>query len=311
MTLLRKKRVLAAKVETTPGTAESLTASEAAFNIYNAEMQANIETIERMSQASFSQQSSIAGPRGGTCTFTTYLEGDGAGGVPAWASTFLPACGYVVSTGTFSPTTEAPGSNVKTITIGLYEDGLKKTLAGCAGNCVITFPAGRLIQFDWTFTGVWQAPADVAILAPTYPTVRPLRWASSTYTLGAASIGTTGQVTIDLGNEVVLRPTGTTASGYAHALITGRKTTGTMDPESRLVATESVWSEWLSGTEQALSLAVDDGTDEITFAAPKLQRNNIQEGDREGVQVDQMTFQCNKSAAAGDDEFTIDFAAVV
>ena len=82
-----------------------------------------------------------------------------------------------------------------------------------------------------------------------------------------------------------------------------------MDAQSRLVATEDVYGEWLTGTEQALSLVVADDNDTITIAAPKLQRNNIQEGDREGVQIDNITFQLNKSAAAGDDEFTIDFDA--
>ena len=95
MTLLRKKRVLAAKIETTAGTAIALGSADAAFNVYDAEIQPNIETIERQSEGSFSQQSSIAGSRSGTVTFKTYLEGDGAGGVPDWASTFLPACGAV------------------------------------------------------------------------------------------------------------------------------------------------------------------------------------------------------------------------
>ena len=219
MSLLRKQRVLAAKAETTIGTAETLTASEAAFNIYNAEIQATVEHDERQSQGSFSQQSSIPGPRMGTVTFTTYLEPEGSGDVPGWASTFLPGVAMVDSSGTFSVTTEAPNTNVKTLTIGIYEDGKKKSIAGAMGNVVITCTAGKIIQFDWTFQGVWQDVVDATILAPTYPTPKPLRWASATYTLGGASIGNTQTLTFDLGNEVIMVPDATTASGYRNALV--------------------------------------------------------------------------------------------
>ena len=80
-----------------------------------------------------------------------------------------------------------------------------------------------------------------------------------------------------------------------------------MNPESRLVATYDVFGKWLAGTEEALSIVLDDGTDVITFSAPKLQRTNVQEGDRSGLQIDDVSFACNPSS--GDDEFTIAFSA--
>ena len=82
-----------------------------------------------------------------------------------------------------------------------------------------------------------------------------------------------------------------------------------MNPESKLVATDDVFGDWLSGEEQALSIVVSDSDDTITISAPKLQYNNAQEGDREGIEIDDITFQCNPSS--GDDELTIAFAATV
>lgn len=310
MTLLKRVRVLAAKIESTSGTAETLSASDAAFNAFDVDIQPDIEFHERQSQGSMSHLPGTLGGRGGTLTFKTELFGDGAAGTPGWASTLLPACGFVESTGTFSPTSEAPGSNVKTLTMAVYENGLRKMLRGSAGSFKMNLVAGRSVMIEWTFRGAYQAVTDTAIPAPTYPTISPLRFANSTLTVGGSATGTMESVVIDIGGQVVLREdaTASDSSGYAAAIVSNRRVTGTMNPESRLVATEDVFGEFLSGTENALNIALTDGTDTITINAPKMQRTNVGEGERNGIQVDNIEFQCNKSAAAGDDEITIDFS---
>lgn len=305
--MLRKKRVLAAKIETTIGTAETLAGADAAMNVYDPVIQANVEMIDRPRQASFGGLPKIPGLRTGTATFRTEVYGDGAGGVPLWASTLLPACGFVNSGGVFSPKTESPGTNVKTVTIGVYQDGMKKVLSGAVGTAVLNYVTGQPVSIDWTFQGILNTVADVAILAPTYPTDLPPRFANSTFTVGGATPGCIESLSIDLGNTIFMRPCPGAASGIASGVITERMVTGSMNPESRLVATYDVFGKWLTGTEEALSIVLDDGTDEITFGAPKLQRTNVQEGDRSGLQIDDVSFSCNPSS--GDDEFTITFDA--
>lgn len=303
MTLLRRKRVIAAKIETTPGTAESLSASDAAFNAYETSVNPTIDFEERQGQSAFSPLPGTLGAYGGTVTFQTDIHGGGS--TPFWASVLLPACGYKETTGVFAPVTEAPGSNVKTLTIGVYEDGLFKVLRGCAGNVVFTLPSGRRAFAEWTFTGIWGDPTDVSILAPTYPTTAPLKFANSTWTLGSWS-PCVEQITIDLGNEVVLRECGTDSSGYKNALVTNRRTTGTMNPEATLVATNDAYGDWIDRTEKALSIVLGSSGNRVTFAAPKLQLTNAQEGDRNNIQTDDLEFQLNRSAAAGNDELSID-----
>lgn len=310
MSLLRRRRVLAAKIESTSGTAETLANADAAFNAFDVEIQLNAEQLERDGQSAFSPLPSVPGPRAGTLTFKTELFGDGAAGVPGWASTLFPACGYTVSTGTFSPTTEAPGSNVKTLTMAVYEDGLKKTIRGAAGTWRLVGEAGKIVMIEWTFTGVWQAPVDAALLTPTYPTIKPLRFVSTAFTLGGSAIPCVNSISIDTGNTVILRPcpTPTDASGYETALITSRKPMLTIDPEAQLVADNDFYGDWLDSSEQAFSLELTDGTDTITIAAPKAQHRPPQESERSDLQVETLEFQLNRSAAAGDDELTIDFS---
>lgn len=312
MSLITTRRVLAAKIETTAGTAISMDATNATMNCYDVQIQADIAMIDRPGQSAFSHLPAIHGQRYGEVTFRTDLCGNGAGGIPVWASTFLPACGMVANAQVYTPRTEAPGSNVKTLTIEVQEgaaSGVRKRIAGAVGTFRIPFNTGEPTFIEFTFRGIWLPPDDDTMYAPTYVTDRALRFANTTFTIGGSTPPCMQNITIDLGNELFVRPCPTSsAAGLTAGLITRRKVMGTMNPDSVLVATNDQFGKWLSGTEEALSIALTDGTDTITIAAPKIQRTNIQEGDRSGVQIDDISFQCNRSASAGDDELSITFA---
>ena len=58
--LLKRKSVIAAKVETTVGTEESLTASEGNFNPYNITVTPAIEVEEREDPGSFNRRKGAA-----------------------------------------------------------------------------------------------------------------------------------------------------------------------------------------------------------------------------------------------------------
>lgn len=306
--MLTKKRVLAVETETTVGTAESLIPADAAMNVYDPVIQPDIEVIQRPNPSGFGQRAAQFGARKGTATFRTFLEGDGAGGVPYWASELLPACGWVNSSGTFSPITGSPGADgITTLTIGCYVDGVFRRIHGAMGTWTTEVLAGGICAFNWTFMGIFSEPTDVAILSPTYPTNQALRVDAGTLTLGGSAIGCANSVQIDAGNNVVMRPCVANETGVFSGIVTERNPTATLDPEAVLAATNNTHNKWLSGTEEAFSLSFDNGTDLITIAGPKFQRNNIQEADREGIVIDQTTGQFNVNS--GDDSLTITFAA--
>lgn len=303
MPLLRRKRVLAVKAEAVAGTAEALAAADAAINAFNVEITPTAEFQEREGQSAFSPLPGIVGAESGTATFTTELE-PASGAHPFWALRLFPAVGLVATVDTYAPLTAGPGASVKTLTIGSYQDGVFKSIKGAMGTAVFRFVAGQKIEVDWTFTGIWVPPTDVAILAPTYPTLKPLRFVSSALAIGAFS-PKVQQVTIDLGNQVILREDSASASGYSTALITGRRITGTVNPESELIATKNFHAEWLAETEQALNIVLREGNIGFTFNAPKMQFTGVQPGERNQMQIEELAFQCNRSAAAGDDELTV------
>jgi hypothetical protein len=191
------------------------------------------------------------------------------------------------------------------LTIGLYIDGLKKMLHGCAGNAVFEFISGKPVNINWTFQGIWNAPTSVAILAPDYPTDSPLRFASSAIIFGAAYTPRLSRATLDLGNQVVMVEDSTTESGYKHAMIVGRKPTFKIDAETELIATYDWYGRFLAGTQTDLSMVLGTTGNQVTFTAPKIQITNINEGDRNKVQVENVEYQLNRNADPGDDELVI------
>jgi len=317
MPLLKRVRVLAVKHETTLGTTIATTGTDATFNAYDVVCQGNLEYIERMQQGSFSMLAGVIGAQSGTVTFKTPLSGNGAAASPGWLDTLLPACGFIEATDTFSPSSTAPSINsggtvgsgfVHTATIDVYENGTRKSIVGAMGTFKITGEIGKPVEIEWTFTGVWAPVTDEAVPAPTYDAILPLRFSGVGLLIGGVAPGCVNSFSIDAGNNVILRPCATQSTGYLTALITDRKCVGSIDPESKLVATApDDWGLWLSGTEAAFSLTLSSAADEITIAAPQAQRMNIQEGERNGLQIDQIDFACN--AVSGDDELTISFAA--
>jgi len=309
MTLLKRKRTLAAKIETTPGTAESLTNAEGSYNAWDIMFQNEIEVEEREGQAAFGYLASMPGGYKGRATFKTDCGWDGTATEPSWADTFLPACGWVKSGQVFTPRSEAPGSNVKTLTLGCYVDGVLKVLRGCAGTFKWICPTGKQAYIEWDFMGVWVAPTDVAILAPTYPTALPLRYATSTTTFNSVAL-CLSNITLDAGNTVIMRECAATVAGYESALVVNRNPKVTGDPEAKLVATRDAYGQLLASTEAVLTWNLDGPTNSVlTFSAPKAQIIKISEGDRTGLVTDEIEWQLNKNASTADAELSITFTA--
>lgn len=312
MALLRRRSVFAAKVETTVGTAETLTASEAVFNARDFTLQPNIPMTRREGQGGFNYLESVPEGMMGTCTITHELTYDGTN-IPTWASVLLPACGWVDSSGVFSPVTEAPGGSggVKTLTIGHYHDGKRRVLAGAMGNFVITCPTGKGAYITFTFTGkYYEDETDVTLLAPTYPTASVLRFADGSVSWNSVAL-CTSSVAIDAGNSVVMRECATTSdrTGYKSALVSNRAPVITADPEAVLVATQDRDAQWTGMTTAAWALVLNGtGTSDVTIDAPAAQIENKQHGNRNDIITDDLTWLATEDTTV-DGELTITFTA--
>ena len=304
---LLKKAVLGGKIESTIGTAEALTAADCTINAYNVVINPESEFEQREGQGGFGKLASIPGARRGRATFSVDLAYDGSA-VPAWASTYLPACGLVLSTATYRPRTEAPGSNVKTATIAAFIDGVRRQIYGAVGNARFILPTGRMGRIEFDFQGVYSDESDTAIPSSiNYVNTLPLRvaggatsWASSNICLEAA--------TIDLGNVITARECSQSAAGIDSFVITDRNIRVTGNPESKLIATQNRYAQFRDSTEAVLSFTIaGPTTSTLVFSMPKAQIVAKPMGDRNGIMVDQIEWQANKNGDTADEELSITF----
>lgn len=295
--MFRRKRVFGAKIESVIGTPETLTAADCDFNAYNVEIQGDIEFEKREDQGSFDRLKGVTGARMGTVTLRTDASWDGTATLPSWATKLLPLCGVVENANLFTPRCAAPGLLVKTGTIAVWEDGVRKTLSGAVGTFRLVCPAGRTCYFEWTFTGVWQTPVAEALPTPTYPAPFPLRYAQASTTFAGVALQTE-QATIDIANQITMRYDPTTESGYISGIIPDREPVASVNPEFVLPSVQDRYRMWEDADEGALTYTLQgEGTSTIGVTVPAAQIMRQQEGDREGIQTDDIEFSCNKNGA--------------
>lgn len=310
MSLLRRRSVFAAKTEATVGTAESLSGTDGVFNARDFSIVPSIPMERREGQGGFNYDPSVPGPMMGTCSITHDLSYNGTD-IPTWASVLLPACGFVETSGVFKPVSRGPGGSglPKTLTIGHYFDGKRRRLAGAMGTFVITLPTGGPGTITFNFTGKYlEDESDQSLIAPTYPTPAPLRFANGGLTWDSVAI-CTSSVTIDAGNAVIMRECANASdrTGYKSALITNRVPIITADPESVLVATQNRELQWTTMDTAALVATINGvGSSSIAISASAAQIENDQPGNRNDMLIDQITWLATR-ASSPDEELTITF----
>lgn len=307
--LIRRYSHLAFALETTTGTAASLSASNAVTPIYNADMKFNTELIERESEGKMGDMLQHFGAQAAALTFSIDVFGSGASGLPDWTK-LLQGCGFVESGGVFTPITGA----TDTLTFGLYTNGRLKRMIGAMGEFTIRKRRGQKASIDWSFIGVAERPSDTSILSPTKTTVIPPR--EATTTIGGTAFRQP-EIVIEHRNGVFLREdtdavnSGGDATGYRAAYIAGpRRTTIRVSPEASLLATKDWYAIRRASTTQAFSMALGaTSNNTITPAAPKAQLvAEPQDGERNRMLTDDLEFVATRNSDAGDNEFSITFS---
>lgn len=312
MVLLKTNRVLGAKIETTPGDAIAVAASDGKFNAFDVDIQMDIPVVERPGQGSMMPLKSVTGKRMGTVKFKIEFHGSGtpdAGAgeaVPQWAKTFLPACRWVAGAGAslkvYGPVSEPPGDNVKTLTIYVWQDGLKKGIAGAMGNFPMTMTDGEQAYLEFEFKGKWIEPTAEAMIAPDYPSVTPPRFAGATTTMGSHS-PRFNEMKIDPGNDIIFSEDPSHATGILFALAAAGSTTGTIDMEDELIASGNKFSEFLTSCGLNFSCQWGPSGNSITIycSGAALQWTGLPDADRDGKNTIAATFAIRRVLDAGDD----------
>lgn len=328
--LLRQRQQIAIKQESTAGTAIALTLADVIMHTGVAEWEPDVTMTQREAMtASLSPRGSVVGRQSAKIRWKQYLRGSyshttGAviapsAGVtdPDFAVPFS-GCGMLQTTSAGVSYTYTPSSTVAVddtsgvyCTVALNEDGKTYKIHGAVGNCVLTFQVGLPILAEFEFTGVYNAPADLALITSVvYPTfAEPPFLSAALSVIGSFTTAKIQSLKLDMGNTITMRPFPNVAAGNFTAQITARHATGSFDPEEVLAATNNYFSQWIAGTVGAITTGTFPSTgttfNKFSLTIPNAMYSKVGRADRDGIGTAPVDFDCMANSAAGDDEFSL------
>lgn len=239
------------------------------------------------------------GERSGDVSFTTELMSDGSAGLNTGLVALFQASGFKQTVEVYEPTSNV--AVMKTISIDVFEDGNKKSLAGAAGTWTIESDVGMPAKLKWEFKGVWQP--KVAAALPSVTLIEQLPMKMTAFTLGAAAVNIS-KYSLALNAKVEYVRDGIEA-GVINGLVVQTDPELSIDPEDQLVGDYDWNGLWLAGTVAAVVMTFSDGTDTATLTMAKVVAKELKGGDREDIKTYDYLGQANNSASGADDAISI------
>lgn len=303
--LLSRKKIVQVKVEAEKGTAETTGLLDVLCFEPDIKPTGPFEQRKAGGLYLGHQVVGIIGEKSGTFSCSVELRGNGTTGMDAGLAEMLQASILAMTSEVYQVASNP--ANHKSLTIHVYTDGKLEVLYGAMGDVTFEGETGKAIMCNFEFKGIYNTPTDVALPAFAPGTELPPIMANGTFSITA--VRKVSKFSLNMNNEVILRPDVNAASGIAHACIVDFDPVVTADLEAELVAAYDIYGAWLAGTEAAMSVVVGSGAGkQITFTLPKLQYRDIPHGDRDGLQINDITAQCNHDS--GDDSVAIAVATV-
>ena len=306
--MIIKRAQMAAKAEGTEGTAETLAGADA-FLAMNINFNPEIEMGPRDNvSSSLSNFSKAPGARKATMEFDVELKGSGTAGTAPALGKILKACGFGETVVAVTSVTYLPASTgINSMTLALYNDGVRYSISGARGNVSLKLEKGKPGMLHFVFTSADFTVTDVALLTTgvTYETTKPQPFLTAALTIDSYA-ALLGSLEFNINNEVALRDDVNQGSGHKSAVIIGRRPSLSIDPEMITVATYDFFGKWRSGSEGALTLALTGSAGNIcTITSPKVQYTGAKLADKSGIRS--LGIDCQLNRNAGDDEISIAF----
>lgn len=275
------------------GTAVAVTTALASSAVYNASFEPDgffSETEREPYGASTGTDQASLGMQRGRFRFEMQVHpGD----------KFLPLLtmiGFKNTTGTYTPT--ASQSNRKSWSLALFEDGRKKIINGAAGTVTLDIEVGKPVIATFEGVGIWNAVTDVSLPSDSLPTNMPYMGLSGVISVGAVEVATMSRCQIVFGAQYGVIPDWTAGSGIKFANVEKFDPHIIMELDARLVAgTSDHYGALLARTEHAISIDLVSGANTLAIDAPKAQRVNISDAQRDNRRGDTVDFKLNFNSA--------------
>lgn len=185
----------------------------------------------------------------------------------------------------------APAStSIASCTIWAYRDGVLDKIVGCRGTFTTRIDAGGVALFSFNFMGLVSTQSDASVVAPTLDSARPPVWRGGLCRYARTAMAL-GQLSLDNGATVIRPPDPEQAQGVSAAIHTDRRITGSMDPNSVLVATRDTFGNLTGGTKATFLARVGSTAgNRFAFTIPNMLLTGLSDSNRQGVRTDNVTF---------------------
>ena len=309
MSLLTRKRVILAKIETTYGVDPTPTGAANAILVRNLNVtpqstQLVGREIIRPFLGNFEQLEASTHVE---LDFEVEAAGSGTAGNAPGYGCLLRACGLseTLTAGTkvdYKPVS----SGFESVTVYFNVDGVLHKITGARGDVELTINSAQIPVFKFKFVGIYNAPTDTALPTVSYSNFQTPLVANTTNTPSFSFFGVSPvlqDLSFQLGNQVDYR----TLIGSQYVQLTDRKAAGQVTFEANPIATKDWFTTALANGLGALSIThgttagnkVVLTSSTVDLLAPGYTDNN-------GVQMIQ-TGYVMVPTTAGNDEFTLLF----
>lgn len=197
----------------------------------------------------------------------------------------------------YTPT--STDSDVKSLTLWMYQSGILWKLTGCRGTPTFRFPSGGVPRIEFQFMGIFQSRIDASLPVVDFTTLSDPPIFRGGRCLINRAVAATSDVTLNSGNRIIQPGNPNAAEGFGAGLLTGRKFSLDMDPLATLVATRDVIADLRAGTKRPIHFRMGDTAgNRLAVTAPQGKYVTRDFADREGVIGESVTVQCSGNDAA-------------
>ena len=227
-----------------------------------------------------------------------------AGTEPAY-NPLLKACGLAVTTVSSTSNTYAPVStSFGSCTIYCNIDGVRHKVTGCRGTFSINCELNEIPVISFSMTGIYNAPKDQAVPAPTFNTTKALLFKSG-ITSAFSFFGYGGALqswSFDMNNEVIYREL---VGGTKEVMITDRKPSGSASVEAVALSAHNFFTDSTgSSTGTNTFLHGTTAGNKVTISCPQTDLGSPTYEDSDGVQMLNLPFVATPTTA-GNNELSI------
>lgn len=189
----------------------------------------------------------------------------------------------------------------ESMTMRLYVDGVMHLMTGARGTFSLSARAGELGSMSWTFTGQYSAPTDSPVPAnANLEKALPQMFEKAQLSLDGYD-AVVENVSMDIRNDIQLRPDANSPDGYLGTRLVGRNPTLGIDPEATLIAQNDFWSKLADASQRPFTCRFGNKVgNTVALYCPSTQYTGVQYADRNGIAT--LAAEMQLSGVYGDDE---------